>query len=381
MSQNYAFDYFEFGSYYGYEESFKGEFEDLVRLEITDIKTGEGFAIGKSQITNTYFDYKNGIFVFRGNIGTDENEKTLALAKWSIQSRTYTRFMKLIKFNFGYRESNEINIPRYFRFIGYCENYYEKYDDKGNMNFEIVICTRKTFHRRDIIIRRKGEFLLIAKVEKPIKLTMPLMRKNKNKKSISIQNLRVGNTFWSLAGIIIGTVGIATAATPGVLALSVIYGGNAIISSVYSIGLDITENDDRLNAEDFLNNPLRWTISEIFSELFKVAKLNTTFGKNLGKTAYYASEFILGIQGIKNIRNEIRAAKGINKFFFKLKTRQVNLGVNGKYELGENEIRVGRSIYYSYQTVVGSKGIYDNSNGMIKEGIELVNQPIMKVGE
>ncbi|MBZ4684021.1 MAG: hypothetical protein JG768_1553, partial [Fusobacteriales bacterium] len=26
-------------------------------------------------------------------------------------------------------------------------------------------------------------------------------------------------------------------------------------------------------------------------------------------------------------------------------------------------------------------GIYDNSNGMIKEGIELVNQPIMKVGE
>ncbi|MDN5304755.1 MAG: hypothetical protein PWP46_1641, partial [Fusobacteriaceae bacterium] len=352
------------------------------RLEITDIKTGEGFAIGKSQITNTYFDYKNGIFVFRGNIGTDENDKTLALAKWSIQSRTYTRFMKLIKFNFGYRESNEISIPRYFRFIGYCENYYERYDDKGNMHFEIVICTRKTFYRGDIVIRRKNEYLLIAKVEKPIKLTMPLMRKNKKKKSISIQNLRVGNTFWSLAGIIIGTIGIATAATPGVLALSVIYGGNAIISSVYSIGLDITENDDRLNAEDFLNNPLRWTIAEIFGELFKIATPFTEkSGKNLGKGVYYASELYLGYSGFKNIGKEIKAAKGINKFFFKLKTKQVNLGVNGIYELGENEIRVGRSIYYSYQTVIGSKGIYDNGKGMIKEGTELVNQPIMKVGE
>ncbi|MBZ4684016.1 MAG: hypothetical protein PWP46_1646 [Fusobacteriaceae bacterium] len=36
---------------------------------------------------------------------------------------------------------------------------------------------------------------------------------------------------------------------------------------------------------------------------------------------------------------------------------------------------------YSYQTVIGSKGIYDNGKGMIKEGTELVNQSLMKVGE
>jgi hypothetical protein len=87
MSQKYDFNYFELGSHFSCAETFQGEFENLVRLEITNVDDGRGFAIGKNQISNSYFDYKNEIFIFKGYISGDENDKSIELAKWSIHTK------------------------------------------------------------------------------------------------------------------------------------------------------------------------------------------------------------------------------------------------------------------------------------------------------
>lgn len=131
-----------------------------------------------------------------------------------------------------------------------------------------------------------------------------------------------------------------------------------------------------MTAEDFLNNPIRWSLSEFLGLIFKKTPcLNEKFGRTIGKVLYYGTEIAIGYKGIKSIGSQIKKAGGFRKVFFRCEyvRKSENVIPHAKQSL-----KIGTVTYYTYQVKYGIYGLKSYGENFYSEGKELVKQPLLK---
>lgn len=359
------------------------ETDCLFNVLISELDTSKNeniFFTGK-QIKSKHYDLKNGIFVFAGVIHETDIE-TINLIKNTMRNKTYNQFIKNIVITHGVmKDEDEINVLREFSFKGFVCEFLEYYDRFGNFNFEFVICKRKVMYRDDILIKRLDNgLLLIGKVEKPAKITIPIAKSKKSYtqklKKGKLKNLQVGNTFWAIGGICLAVLGVAgTVATGGTaaIAITVLFGANTIVSNSYSIYLDYNDRDDEMDLDTLYNNPLKFSIGEFFAKSF------SENARGLGHLGYHGLEIFLGVKGLQGL------AKGFKvKSLFKFRNISMNHPVLGKLQGKERVLVLEKVLFNGYQVADGIKGVENNiqgANKAIKEYEPPTYKPTLKLKE
>ena len=358
------------------------ETDSLFNVLISELDTSKNeniFFTGK-QIKSKHYDLKNGIFVFAGVIHETDIE-TINLITNTMRNKTYNQFVKNIVITHGVmKNEDEINVLREFSFKGFVCEFFEYYDRFGNFNFEFVICKRKVMYRDDILIKRLDNgLLLIGKVEKPAKITIPIAKSKKSYtqklKKGKLKNLQVGNTFWAIGGICLAVLGVAgTIATGGTaaIAITVLFGANTIVSNSYSIYLDYNDRDDEMDLDRLYNNPLKFSMGELFA-------MRGERNRKLGHATYHGAEIFLGTKGLQGL------AKGFKvKSLFKTRNIFVKHPVLGKLKGKEQVLMLEKVLFNGYQIADGVKGLENNAqefNKAIKEYEPPTYKPTLKLKE
>lgn len=367
------------------EENFKitpRETDCLFNVFISEFDTSKNeniFFTGK-QIKSKHYDLKNGIFVFAGVIHETDVE-TINLIKNTMRNKTYNQFIKNIVITHGVmKDEDEINVVREFSFKGFVCEFLEYYDRFGNFNFEFVICKRKVMYRDDILIKRLDNgLLLIGKVEKPAKITIPIAKSKKSYtqklKKGKLKNLQVGNTFWAIGGICLAVLGVAgTVATGGTaaIAITVLFGANTIVSNSYSIYLDYNDRDDEMDLDTLYNNPLKFSIGELLAQ-------KDESRREVGHVIYHGLEIFLGIKGLQGM------AKGFKiKSLFKTRNISASHKILGELQGKEKVVNLEKVLFNGYQVVDGVNGVQNNVKGFnkaIKEYEPPTYKPTLKLKE
>lgn len=350
----------------------------MFRLLIQELDMTDDIFFTGEQIKAKHFDYKNGVFAFAGVIHEKDYE-LIKLLKTAVKNKTFNQFIKNIRFvEAKMKNDKEVYVFCDYSFKGYIADFYEYYDNFGNLNFEFVICHRKVLYQDDILIKRMTNgILLIGKIEEPARITIPIAKNKRdyeNKlKAGKLKNLQVGNTFWAIGGICLAILGIAgTVATGGtaVIAITVLFGANTIVSNSYSIYLDYNDRDDEMDLDTFYNNPLKFSMGELFA-------IREEKNRELGHIVYHGSEIFLGAKGLQDI------AKGFKvKSLFKFRNISMNHPVLGKLQGKERVLVLEKVLFNGYQVADGIKGVENNiqgANKAIKEYEPPTYKPTLKL--
>lgn len=352
----------------------------MFRLLIQELDMTDDIFFTGEQIKAKHFDYKNGVFAFTGVIHEKDYE-LIKLLKTAVKNKTFNQFIKNIRFvEAKMKNDKEVYVFCDYSFKGYIADFYEYYDNFGNLNFEFVICHRKVLYQDDILIKRMTNgILLIGKIGEPARITIPIAKNKRdyeNKlKAGKLKNLQVGNTFWAIGGICLAILGIAgTVATGGtaVIAITVLFGANTIVSNSYSIYLDYNDRDDEMDLDTFYNNPLKFSMGELFA-------IREEKNRELGHIVYHGSEIFLGAKGLQDI------AKGFKvKSLFKFRNISMNHPVLGKLQGKERVLVLEKVLFNGYQVADGIKGVENNiqgANKAIKEYEPPTYKPTLKLKE
>ena len=138
----------------------------MFRLLIQELDMTDDIFFTGEQIKAKHFDYKNGVFAFAGVIHEKDYE-LIKLLKTAVKNKTFNQFIKNIRFvEAKMKNDKEVYVFCDYSFKGYIADFYEYYDNFGNLNFEFVICHRKVLYQDDILIKRMTNgILLIGKIE------------------------------------------------------------------------------------------------------------------------------------------------------------------------------------------------------------------------
>ncbi|MBC2856822.1 hypothetical protein H3N56_10255 [Cetobacterium sp. 2A] len=360
LSQKRPDDYFELNSRNTY---------CLFNVLIEELNKKENIFFTGKQIKAKHFDFKNGIFVFAGVIHENDSE-TINLIKNTMRNKTFNQFIKNIKIvQATMKNQTEVNVIRQFEFMGFVSHFFEYYDIFGNFNFEFVVCKRKILYQKDIFIKRlPNGILAIAQVQEPAKISIPIAKDekslNRKIKKGALKNLQVGNTFWAVSSIALAVLGVAgTVAIGGTatVAVTLLFGANTIAANTYSIYLDYNDRDSEMDLNTLSNNPLKFSIGELFANWFSERD------RKLGHIIYHGTEIFLGSKGLKEL------AKGFKvKSLLKNKKIFFNHPILGKIQGMEKVLILEKLLFEGYQFADGINGL--NSNGKdFKESIKEYN--------
>lgn len=350
----------------------------MFRLLIQELDMTDDILFTGEQIKAKHFDYKNGVFAFAGVIHEKDYE-LIKLLKTAVKNKTFNQFIKNIRFvEAKMKNDKEVYVFCDYSFKGYIADFYEYYDNFGNLNFEFVIYHRKVLYQDDILIKRMTNgILLIGKIEEPARITIPIAKNKRdyeNKlKAGKLKNLQVGNTFWAIGGICLAVLGVAgTVATGGtaVIAITVLFGANTIVSNSYSIYLDYSDRDDEMDLDTFYNNPLKFSMGELLA-------LRDEEARSLGHALYHGSEFFLGAQGLYSLTKGFKI-----KSLFKFRNISINHPVLGKLQGKERVLVLEKVLFNGYQFADGIKGVENNiqgANKAIKEYEPPTYKPTLKL--
>lgn len=350
----------------------------MFRLLIQELDMTDDILFTGEQIKAKHFDYKNGVFAFAGVIHEKDYE-LIKLLKTAVKNKTFNQFIKNIRFvEAKMKNDKEVYVFCDYSFKGYIADFYEYYDNFGNLNFEFVIYHRKVLYQDDILIKRMTNgILLIGKIEEPARITIPIAKNKKDYetklKAGKLKNLQVGNTFWAIGGICLVILGIAgTVATGGmaVIAITVLFGANTIVSNSYSIYLDYNDRDDEMDLDTFYNNPLKFSMGELLA-------LRDEEARSLGHALYHGSEFFLGAQGLYSLTKGFKI-----KSLFKFRNISINHPVLGKLQGKERVLVLEKVLFNGYQFADGIKGVENNiqgANKAIKEYEPPTYKPTLKL--
>lgn len=350
----------------------------MFRLLIQELDMTDDILFTGEQIKAKHFDYKNGVFAFAGVIHEKDYE-LIKLLKTAVKNKTFNQFIKNIRFvEAKMKNDKEVYVFCDYSFKGYIADFYEYYDNFGNLNFEFVIYHRKVLYQDDILIKRMTNgILLIGKIEEPARITIPIAKNKRdyeNKlKAGKLKNLQVGNTFWAIGGICLAVLGVAgTVATGGtaVIAITVLFGANTIVSNSYSIYLDYSDRDDEMDLDTFYNNPLKFSMGELLA-------LRDEEARSLGHALYHGSEFFLGAQGLYSLTKGFKI-----KSLFKFRNISINHPVLGKLQGKERILVLEKVLFNGYQFADGIKGVENNiqgANKAIKEYEPPTYKPTLKL--
>lgn len=350
----------------------------IFRLLIQELDMTDDILFTGEQIKAKHFDYKNGVFAFAGVIHEKDYE-LIKLLKIAVKNKTFNQFIKNIRFvEAKMKNDKEVYVFCDYSFKGYIADFYEYYDNFGNLNFEFVICHRKVLYQDDILIKRMTNgILLIGKIEEPARITIPIAKNKKDYetklKAGKLKNLQVGNTFWAIGGICLAVLGVAgTVATGGtaVIAITVLFGANTIVSNSYSIYLDYSDRDDEMDLDTFYNNPLKFSMGELLA-------LRDEEARSLGHALYHGSEFFLGAQGLYSLTKGFKI-----KSLFKCRNISINHPVLGKLQGKERVLVLEKVLFNGYQFADGIKGVENNiqgANKAIKEYEPPTYKPTLKL--
>lgn len=339
----------------------------MFRLLIQELDMTDDIFFTGEQIKAKHFDYKNGVFAFAGVIHEKDYE-LIKLLKTAVKNKTFNQFIKNIRFvEAKMKNDKEVYVFCDYSFKGYIADFYEYYDNFGNLNFEFVICHRKVLYQEDILVKRMTNgILLIGKIEEPARITIPIAKnkrdyENKLKKG-KLKNLQVGNTFWAIGGICLATIGIfasgvvlasgVTVAGVASFTITALFGANTIASNSYSIYLDYNDRDDEMDLDTLYNNPIKFSMGEFM--VFMTNEKN----RKAGHLAYHGIEIFLGTKGLKEL------AKGF-KIRSVLKSRKISLEhpLLGELQGKEQVIAIEKLLFEGYQFADGINGVHSNYKG------------------
>lgn len=338
----------------------------MFRLLIQELDMTDDILFTGEQIKAKHFDYKNGVFAFAGVI-YEKDYELIKLLRTAVKNKTFNEFIKNIRFvEAKMKNDKEVYVFCDYSFKGYIADFYEYYDNFGNLNFEFVICHRKVLYQDDILIKRMTNgILLIGKIEEPARITIPIAKNKRDYetklKAGKLKNLQVGNTFWAIGGICLAVLGVAgTVATGGTaaIAITVLFGANTIVSNSYSIYLDYNDRDDEMDLDTLYNNPLKFSMGELLA-------LRDEEARSLGHALYHGSEFFLGAQGLYGLTKGFKI-----KSLFKTRNIFASHKILGKLQGKEKVLRLEKVLFNGYQVVDGVNGLQNNAqefNKSIKE--------------
>ncbi|MGL5202136.1 hypothetical protein, partial [Cetobacterium sp.] len=229
--------------------------DDLKNIIIEELDGSDKVVLTGKQIRSSTYDTKKGVFVIYGDILEDDNN-TLKLNHMALTSKE-NQFIRDITIIHSNLIDDTVYCNLHYIFKGYIINYYEYFDTKGNMKFELVLGSRKELYNDKIFVRRRLDFLYIAEVQEVGEISLPV-----SKKQLEKSRLNVGDTFWACSGVVLATVTLAgtlgaAASAPVLVTITAIYAGNTLWSNARSIYLDWNERDDEINLDTWLNNPLK----------------------------------------------------------------------------------------------------------------------------
>lgn len=335
------------------EQTIKTNF--MFRLLIQELDMTDDILFTGEQIKAKHFDYKNGVFAFAGVI-YEKDYELIKLLRTAVKNKTFNQFIKNIRFvEAKMKNDKEVYVFCDYSFKGYIADFYEYYDNFGNLNFEFVICHRKVLYQDDILIKRMTNgILLIGKIEESARITIPIAKNKRDYetklKAGKLKNLQVGNTFWAIGGICLAVLGVAgTVATGGTaaIAITVLFGANTIVSNSYSIYLDYNDRDDEMDLDTLYNNPIKFSMGELVSRTYSEKQ------REIGHIIYYGIEMFLGTKGLREL------AKGF-KIRSVLKSRKISLEhpVLGKLQGKEQVIAIEKLLFEGYQFADGINGVH-----------------------
>ncbi|MGL4652463.1 hypothetical protein [Cetobacterium sp.] len=326
--------------------------DDLKNIIIEELDGSDKVVLTGKQIRSSTYDTKKGVFVIYGDILEDDNN-TLKLNHMALTSKE-NQFIRDITIIHSNLIDDTVYCNLHYIFKGYIINYYEYFDTKGNMKFELVLGSRKELYNDKIFVRRRLDFLYIAEVQEVGEISLPV-----SKKQLERSRLNVGDTFWACSGVILATVTLAgtlgaAASAPVLVTITAIYAGNTLWSNARSIYLDWNERDDEINLDTWLNNPLKMSFRSFGNTAGLFFNFDTSYGESLGESAYYLSEIAIGFIG------NFQFAKGF-KFndYYKYGIKNVNSTL-GKLKIKVLKLKYGKIGFDIHSLNDGQKGIISN---------------------
>lgn len=353
--------------------------DDLKNIIIEELDGSDKVVLTGKQIRSSTYDTKKGVFVIYGDILEDDNN-TLKLNHMALTSKE-NQFIRDITIIHSNLIDDTVYCNLHYIFKGYIINYYEYFDTKGNMKFELVLGSRKELYNDKIFVRRRLDFLYIAEVQEVGEISLPV-----SKKQLEKSRLNVGDTFWACSGVILATVTLAgtlgaVASAPVLVTITAIYAGNTLWSNARSIYLDWNERDDEINLDTWLNNPLKMSFRSFASNwdfLFNIDKKEL---EEYGELAYYFSEVAIGFVG------NLQFIKGF-KFndYYKFGIKNVNSTL-GKLKIKVLKLKYGKIGFDIHSLNDAQRGIISNyqswqqSSKSLEEGsIKPTFKPITTLG-
>ncbi len=208
-------------------------------------------------------------------------------------------------------------VVREIIFTGRCLYYTEKYDNRGNLYFEVVIQDAFYNNTNEKAFRYK-DFYAVVTLDRG-----------------SLRNLSGSNTFWSGTGLVLGGVatieaGVAIATGAITIAITFIFGTNTICTAVWDLYMDYEDTDNKIGAFNFLRD-------NIFKDEFN---LLGQLGGKLGNISIYS----------------------------KFNPKKIKLWKMGKYsntmQMTIRQLDYTRYGYDVYQMVDGTKNMNDYAIGL-----------------
>lgn len=326
--------------------------DDLKNIIIEELDKSDKVILTGKQIRSSTYDTKKGVFVIYGDILEDDNN-TLKLNHMALTSKE-NQFIRDITIIHSNLIDDTVYCSLHYIFKGYIINYYEYFDTKGNMKFELVLGSRKELYNDKIFVRRRLDFLYVAEVQDVGEISVPV-----SKKQLEKSRLNVGDTFWACSGVILATVTLAgtlgaVASAPVLVTITTIYAGNTLWSNARSIYLDWNERDDEIDLDTWLNNPLKMSFRSFASNwdfLFNIDKKEL---EEYGELAYYFSEVAIGFIG------NFQFAKGF-KFndYYKFRIKNVKSTL-GKLKVKVLKLKYGKIGFDIHSLNDAQRGIISN---------------------
>lgn len=352
--------------------------DDLKNIIIQELDGSDKVVLTGKQIRSSTYDTKKGVFVIYGDILEDDNN-TLKLNHMALTSKE-NQFIRDITIIHSNLIDDTVYCNLHYIFKGYIINYYEYFDTKGNMKFELVLGSRKELYNDKIFVRRRLDFLYIAEVQEVGEISLPV-----SKKQLEKSRLNVGDTFWACSGVILATVTLAgtlgaAASAPVLVTITAIYAGNTLWSNARSIYLDWNERDDEINLDTWLNNPLKMSFRS-FGDLYFLSDENKVKVANYGENIYYLSEIAIGFVG------NFQFVKGVRlNDYYKFGIKNVNSTL-GKLKIKVLKLKYGKIGFDIHSLNDAQRGIMSNyqswqqsSNSLEEGSIKPTFKPITTLG-
>ncbi|MGL4308041.1 MAG: hypothetical protein ACRCRV_04035 [Cetobacterium sp.] len=314
----------------------------IKQLFIEEMDNSRAFLLTREEIKAFHIDLKKGVFVIHGTI-TGENQTLLNLIKESMKKKSESKFIKKISIiPQGQVIGDKINITEY-TFNGYIQGFYESYDVYGNLEFDLVICKHSVTYRDNIYISRIGKYLAIGDLQEQVPV-------------ISSKGLQLNNSLLVGAGMFFAGIAMLGSAPLTIMgAITIVYGGNTLISGTYGLYLDYIGEDHRMNDNTLLNNPLRFAFGKIGKILINDLMKLKSNGELIGCNFYHGSEIALGIKGIVDFKKSFKVG-----YYIKNIKIHKNFKFLGELEGMEKVLDKSKVGYSATELYLGGKGIKDN---------------------